>query len=240
MSEVSQGPGWWQAADLKWYPPERHAEYVAPLPPPPKLLPPPRGDVAQAGERRMSEISCPQCRLVDQVQNVQAIYSAGVHSIQGHGSFGGTGYNSGGGSYTVSGLNSMNATQTSALADALAPAPATKKNQWGTLVIASLFFVIGFLSLRSAFGAGGGLFVAVICVPLIGWAIVSQGRIRTLRTKVKRGSAAARAVWGPGFYCHRCAGCFWPSSPAPGIPAGQLMDPNQFRHLVWQAGGYAS
>lgn len=48
MSDVSQGPGWWQASDLKWYPPELHADYVAPptpvtptLPPPPKLPPPP-------------------------------------------------------------------------------------------------------------------------------------------------------------------------------------------------------
>jgi len=29
MSEVSQGPGWWQASDGKWYPPESH-----PGPPP--------------------------------------------------------------------------------------------------------------------------------------------------------------------------------------------------------------
>ena len=35
MSDVSQGLGWWQASDLKWYPPERHPDYVAPLPPPP-------------------------------------------------------------------------------------------------------------------------------------------------------------------------------------------------------------
>lgn len=41
MSDVSQGPGWWQAADVKWYPPELHADYVAPLPPPPTLPPPP-------------------------------------------------------------------------------------------------------------------------------------------------------------------------------------------------------
>jgi hypothetical protein len=48
MSDISQGPGWWQASDLKWYPPELHADYVAPrppvtptLPPPPKLPPAP-------------------------------------------------------------------------------------------------------------------------------------------------------------------------------------------------------
>ena len=35
MSDVSQGQGWWQASDGKWYPPERHAQY----PPPPPGLP---------------------------------------------------------------------------------------------------------------------------------------------------------------------------------------------------------
>ncbi len=47
MSDVSQGPGWWRAADLKWYPPELHADYEAPLPPPPKLPPPPTVDTPQ-------------------------------------------------------------------------------------------------------------------------------------------------------------------------------------------------
>jgi hypothetical protein len=45
MSDTSPGPGWWQAADLKWYPPEQHAKYVpppsAPPPPPPPSAPPP-------------------------------------------------------------------------------------------------------------------------------------------------------------------------------------------------------
>ena len=35
MSDASQGPGWWQASDLKWYPPEKHAEYKPSWPPPP-------------------------------------------------------------------------------------------------------------------------------------------------------------------------------------------------------------
>jgi hypothetical protein len=30
MSDRPQGPGWWQASDLKWYPPEKHANHVAP------------------------------------------------------------------------------------------------------------------------------------------------------------------------------------------------------------------
>lgn len=39
MSDVAQGPGWWQASDGKWYPPESHPS-AAPLPPP--TLPPPQ------------------------------------------------------------------------------------------------------------------------------------------------------------------------------------------------------
>ena len=40
MSDQSQGPGWWQASDDKWYPPESHPDYVAPAPPPPAPSPP--------------------------------------------------------------------------------------------------------------------------------------------------------------------------------------------------------
>ncbi len=34
MSDVSQGPGWWQASDQKWYPPEQHPASQASTPPP--------------------------------------------------------------------------------------------------------------------------------------------------------------------------------------------------------------
>ncbi len=33
MSDTSGGPGWWEATDGKWYPPERHPKYVAASPP---------------------------------------------------------------------------------------------------------------------------------------------------------------------------------------------------------------
>ena len=32
MSDTSQGPGWWQASDGKWYPPEQAPGYTAPAP----------------------------------------------------------------------------------------------------------------------------------------------------------------------------------------------------------------
>jgi len=43
MSDVSQGPGWWQATDGKWYPPELHPDYQKPplaSMPPPVVTPP--------------------------------------------------------------------------------------------------------------------------------------------------------------------------------------------------------
>ena len=35
MSDVSQGHGWWQASDGKWYPPEQHPNAAPAAPPPP-------------------------------------------------------------------------------------------------------------------------------------------------------------------------------------------------------------
>src|ERR1700733_10265072 len=56
MSDTSQGPGWWQAADGKWYAPEQHPDYQPPAaasaPPPPSAAVPPvsgPGPVAGAG-----------------------------------------------------------------------------------------------------------------------------------------------------------------------------------------------
>jgi serine/threonine protein kinase/sugar lactone lactonase YvrE len=40
MTDGPQGPGWWQAADLKWYPPEKRPDPAA-------LPPPPAADAAQ-------------------------------------------------------------------------------------------------------------------------------------------------------------------------------------------------
>ncbi|MEM9521599.1 MAG: hypothetical protein AAGA37_19980 [Actinomycetota bacterium] len=51
MSDVSQGDGWWQASDGKWYAPEQHPDYKpAPPPPPPTNAPPP--PTAPAGDSK--------------------------------------------------------------------------------------------------------------------------------------------------------------------------------------------
>jgi hypothetical protein len=40
MSDTSQGPGWWQASDGKWYAPESNPDYLASLPSPPSATVP--------------------------------------------------------------------------------------------------------------------------------------------------------------------------------------------------------
>ena len=42
MSDQSEGPGWWQASDGKWYSPETHPDYRPPPPPPSNAPPPPQ------------------------------------------------------------------------------------------------------------------------------------------------------------------------------------------------------
>jgi hypothetical protein len=41
MSDTSQGPGWWQASDGKWYPPQQQQSYWSPPPPQVGYPPPP-------------------------------------------------------------------------------------------------------------------------------------------------------------------------------------------------------
>jgi hypothetical protein len=41
VSDFSQGPGWWQASDGKWYPPQSAPTAAPPPPPPPAYGPPP-------------------------------------------------------------------------------------------------------------------------------------------------------------------------------------------------------
>ena len=40
MSMTPQGPGWWEASDHKWYPPEQHPDRTAAQPPPAEPAPP--------------------------------------------------------------------------------------------------------------------------------------------------------------------------------------------------------
>lgn len=50
MSDTSQGSGWWQAADGRWYPPQDATEVFSTPPPPPVPPPPPQGFVLTVGD----------------------------------------------------------------------------------------------------------------------------------------------------------------------------------------------
>jgi hypothetical protein len=49
MSDTQQGPGWWQASDGKWYPPETHPSRQAPPPMQPPSQPPTYGHQIPTG-----------------------------------------------------------------------------------------------------------------------------------------------------------------------------------------------
>jgi hypothetical protein len=68
MSDVSNGPGWWQASDGKWYPPEQQPNYEAASPPPsPSSSPSPARSSAGAFKFEMNRWS--------QVERITAIAS---------------------------------------------------------------------------------------------------------------------------------------------------------------------
>jgi hypothetical protein len=76
MSDVPRGPGWWQASDLKWYPPERHPQYLTPRPPPPVPHADASLSAAPAGGRRVSEAERNQI-----LDNALASRARGVISV---------------------------------------------------------------------------------------------------------------------------------------------------------------
>ncbi|MHB8264224.1 MAG: hypothetical protein ACYDGY_10875 [Acidimicrobiales bacterium] len=57
MSDVSQGAGWWQASDGKWYPPERHPNYQPSAPPPPAGSPQGASSVPSTAGKNLPQFS---------------------------------------------------------------------------------------------------------------------------------------------------------------------------------------
>jgi hypothetical protein len=55
MSDQPHGHGWWQASDNKWYPPERHPNYLTPPPPPPETYTPARASAQHGGQRKLTD-----------------------------------------------------------------------------------------------------------------------------------------------------------------------------------------
>lgn len=64
--------------------------------------------------------------------------------------------------------------------------------------------------------------------------LVLTTAIRRMRqgSRWVRGNSVLGAVWRSGFYCGRCEGRFWLSSPGHGIPTQRLVSPLQFHQLL--------
>ena len=60
MSEVSQGDGWWEASDGKWYPPERHPDYTRPAQVPPAAAAAPRRRLIGRDDTRHEQLKSRQ------------------------------------------------------------------------------------------------------------------------------------------------------------------------------------
>jgi hypothetical protein len=64
VSDVSQGPGWWQASDEKWYPPEQHPDRLH-VPTHPPWSPSGSSDAPAAGPTRASGSGVPPSFVFD-------------------------------------------------------------------------------------------------------------------------------------------------------------------------------
>lgn len=91
-------------------------------------------------------------------------------------------------------------------------------------------------------GAVSGTMLAVAGV-CFAYAIACYGWARARRAsvlRVRRGMPRALAVWQAAWYCERCDGVFFTGTAPAGAEPGQLMSAGEFRHLVWDAGGYGA
>ncbi|WP_249643728.1 hypothetical protein [Nocardia sputi] len=196
------------------------------------------------------DITCPQCHQLDGVQSVPAICADGSSSSYDTGTYTGVGIASTG-LVPVVGTTTTERSHSTALARSLACAPALEPTGrltgLGLLLLVLPVIVLAILITamifpppntdRSSLVLGTIMFVGMISLPglLVLRSSFQRGRHNA---RIMRGRPRAMAVWGAGWYCHRCYLAFWPYSPLPDIPARRGVAPDQFRWLVWKAGGY--
>ncbi len=205
------------------------------------------------GVGRMNvDLRCPHCHQLDWVQSVPALHADGVSTSFGTSVYSGVGL-APTGLMPVFGTATVDRTHTTALAHSLAREPARTPAGWMTF--AALILLVPALSgivpaiagiAHPVPGVSHGIaalatvmFLGGLAAPGAVMLTVAVCRIRR-NGRIVRGRSTAHAVWQAGFYCHRCGVAFWPHSPASGVPARQAFAPQQFRWLVWNAGGYAN
>jgi len=192
---------------------------------------------------------CPSCGRTDRISGVPAVYVAGRNHVN---------------VLVPRTDDRMEHTEThfvtTALSNALAPAPTTPPGLWtGCLSIPLLVVAIGtFIG-----GATSGHWFGGYPVPPAGAAVFPDeahpdyaylGVISLLalvaaaslilpavfrwiafRRLVEAGRPAAERLWSRAWYCGRCGTVHFP--PRPGYPA-QPLTFGDFRAVVWAAGGY--
>lgn len=210
------------------------------------------GAAAVGGDRNLMsvDISCPSCGYDDCVQSVPAIRASGTSTVYGADYYSGVGVSSLG-LVPVMGSSLVERTQSSYLAQSLAPEPGFRgAGRLTTLAVVLSLPAVGY------FAAGAVLIsrpqpdvsAASIVMGTFGFALflalpsllILWFAFRRLRrsARIRRGAPAAYAVWRAGVYCHRCGMCFWPFAPAAGIPVRHPVPPGGFQGIVWNAGGY--
>ncbi|MBF6094927.1 hypothetical protein [Nocardia cyriacigeorgica] len=196
------------------------------------------------------DLSCPHCRQIDLVQSVPAVYANGVSSSSGTGTYSGVGVASTG-LVPVIGTATIDRTDMTMLARSLAPEPmsesATRLTIVGLLLLIPAVSMAIPMAILTAMGdpvmvlatwvVGLLFFIGPAAAPGVVTLGVARGRARSNK-RIVRGRSKAHAVWQAGVYCHRCGLVFWPFSPDADIPSRQPFRPEQFRSLVWKAGGF--
>ncbi|MFD4407713.1 hypothetical protein ACFWPH_33610 [Nocardia sp. NPDC058499] len=196
------------------------------------------------------DITCPHCHQLDGVQSVPAICADGSSTSHDTGSYTGVSIASTG-LVPVIGTSTIERSHSTVLARSLASAPAQEPAGRLTglglllLVLPTIVVAIVIIAMffpppgtdRTSLVLGATVFVGMISLPglLVLHSAFQRGR---RNARIARGRPRAMAVWGAGWYCHRCYLAFWPYSPIPEIPARRGVTPEQFRWLVWKAGGY--
>ncbi|MEY9912810.1 hypothetical protein ABIA35_009077 [Catenulispora sp. MAP12-49] len=202
------------------------------------------------GQSIPSQLCCPGCGQVEQVQRVPAAYQ------EGQGWYGGTSATIGVAAGRIAyGYGIHEGATITALASALAPAPALRRV--GGFLATALFFVpvlvVGvWLGLtvsrhgapassnglqKGSYDFGAWMVPAFFSLPLIGFLAAVVARVRR-NSRIRSGQSRAVGVWSHGCICRRCGGVFFPVGTPLEVPTGQVMSVASFRRIVWSAGGY--
>lgn len=195
---------------------------------------------------------CPSCRHADCVQSVPAVCASGTSTVYDHGYFTGVGAGPPG-IVSVMGSSLVERTESSLLAQALAPEPEFRSAGRLTaialvmaipsaisLLMGATAFLFPHPEISTASVATASLVLALLLgapALLVLW--FAFRRLRRSR-RIRLGRPAAYAVWRAGVYCHRCGTCFWPCPTAPDVPVGQPVPPGAFQWIVWNTGGYVN